>query len=215
MTISLRTGAVLCGLLILTACNSLTSDTISSFRLLFDEDRNRIPAERVNDPRADTLLVSTASAQGLFIAPPGSHGQIQWRGVTEQLETDNGRITQLVGMDVEVLVPLAANDPFRSGLIGVADGTRISRLVDLPLTYQTGLHQEAVYYRGPLEAIGQQSLQRIDEHIRMEQIGFQTTNYYWLDPETGRVRRSIQNPAPGLPTFDLLFTHQPARGKQP
>lgn len=206
---------MLCGLLFLTACNSLTSDTIRSFQLLLDEDRNRIPAERVNDPRADTLLVTTANAQGLFIAPPGSHGQIQWRGLTEQLETDRGRITQLVGMDVDVLVPLAANDPFSIGLLAVADGTRINRLVDLPLTYQTGLQQEAVYYRGPLEAIGQQSLQRIDEHIQMAQIGYQTTNYYWLDPETGRVRRSIQNPAPGLPTFDLLFTHQPARGKQP
>lgn len=215
MRYSLRAAALALGLLALSGCNSLTSDSVNSFRLLLDNDRNKIPAERVNNSRADTLLISAAGAQGLFIAPAGSVGAIQWRGVTEQLETHNGRITQLVGMSVDVLAPLNDNDPLTNDLQHIADGTEVVRSVDYPLTYQTGLQQVATYRRGPLEAIGTQTYQRIDEHIRMPQIHYQATNYYWVDPTSGRVRRSIQHLAPGLPTFDLLFTHQPPRGSQP
>ncbi|MEL0167511.1 MAG: YjbF family lipoprotein [Pseudomonadaceae bacterium] len=215
MRYSLRAAALALSLLALSGCNSLTSDSVNSFRLLLDNDRNKIPAERVNNSRADTLLISAAGAQGLFIAPAGSSGIIRWRGVTEQLETHNGRMTQLVGMKVDVLAPLNAEDPLARNLLQISDGTEIVRTVDYPLTYQTGLQQVATYYRGPLEVIGQQTYQRIDEHIRMPQIDYKATNYYWVDPATGSVRRSIQNLAPELPAFDLLFTHQPPRGDQP
>lgn len=215
----LRAGLLLLAALPLAACNSLTADSVSTFKLLADGKLNRIPAERIDNSRADTLLIAAGRAEGLYIAPAGSSGVIQWLGLTEQLETHNGRVTQLVGLKTDINAPLNPDDPFLTGLLAIQDGTQVVRSVDLPLTYQTGLLQVATYYRGPLEqldsAADQQQYQRIDEHVRMPQINYQTTNHYWVEPGTGRVRRSIQQPAPGLLEMDMLFTHQPVQGEQP
>lgn len=219
MTLSLRTGALLLAVLPLVGCNSLTATSVESLALLMDSDRNSISLERTNDARADTLLIKLDSAQALFEAPPGSRGRIWWYGPAQQLETYNGRITQLVGLETDVMTQPVDADPLTAGLLQVADGTQVTRSVDLPLTYQSGLQQIATYYRGPLEQIdfpGDLTLyQRIDEQVWMPQLKFRALNHYWIDPQTGSVRRSIQHPAPSLAVFDLLFTHQPARGVAP
>ncbi len=219
MTLFIRAAVLLIAALTLGACNSLTSDSVRSLQILTDGKQNRIPAERVNNPRVDTLLIAAGQAEGLYVAPKGSAGRIRWYGLTEQLETYNGRISQLVGLETDVTALLGNDDPFVTGLLNIDDGTQVSRTVDFPLTYQTGLQQLATYYRGPVEYLAidgkQQAYQRIDEQILMPQINFRATNYYWVNPATGQVRRSIQHPAPNLPAMNMLFTHHPAQGEQP
>jgi hypothetical protein len=209
---TLSGSLVLAALLGLGGCNSMTATAVDSIKLAVKGKVNTVPPERADNPRADTLLVSAGAAEALYVAPRNSSGQIQWRGITEQLETDGGRITQLLGMPIEVLAPLEQEDPLREGLMTLPNGTQVTRYVDYPLSYQTGLTQQATYTHGPLETMNifgrSQTLQRIDEQIWMPQIKYSAVNYYWVDPATGGVRRSLQYLAPGLPAFDLIFTHQ-------
>ena len=214
----LRSGLLLLAALPLAACNSLTADSVATFRVLADGKLNHISPEQINNPEADTLFIAAGLAEGLYVAPAGSSGVVQWYGLTEQLETQYGRVTQLVGLETDVNAPLNQDDPFATGLLNLDNGTQVVRSVDLPLTYQTGLQQIATYYRGPLEQFASepgQPYQRIDEHVRMPDLDFETTNYYWVDPATGKVRRSIQQPAPGMLTMDMLFSYQSAQGEQP
>lgn len=209
---TLSGSLLLAALLGLGGCNSMTATAYDTIKLAVQGKVNTVPPERANNPRADTLFVAAGAAEALYVAPRNSSGKIQWRGITEQVETHNGRITQLLGTPVEVLAPLDDQDPLSGNLLTVPKGAQVTRTVDYPLSYQTGLTQQATYLHGPLETMTvfgrSQALQRIDEQIWMPQINYSAVNYYWVDPDTGDVRRSLQYPSPDLPAFDLIFTHQ-------
>lgn len=196
--------------LCLSACNSMTATSIESINLAIKGKINEIPLDQIKSVEADSILIQAGAAEGLFVAPAGSIGRIEWLGLSEQVQTDHGRVTQLVGTATDVLSPLLAKDPFITGLLNVPEDTQVLRYVDYPLAYQTGLEQYATYKRGPLEEIKifNSSLphQRIDERIWMPQLHYKATNYYWVDPKSGSIRRSIQHVSPELPALDITLT---------
>ena len=73
--------------------------------------------------------------------------------------------------------------------------------------------------RGPVEKIdilgSVQPHQRIDETIWMPQLDYKAINYYWLDMQTGQVRRSIQHISPTLPVMAITLTRLPSMGETP
>jgi len=212
----MRKGLLALAVACLPACNSTTATSIETLNLAIRGKANEISLEQIRSVEADSLLILADGAEGLYVAPDRSGERVNWYGITEQVQTDHGRLTQLLGVKSDVLIPLAPNDPFIAGLMQVVDGTQTTRLVDYPLAYQTGLEQHATYERGPLERIEivgtLYNLQRIDEHIWMPQINFKATNYYWLDPATGRVRRSVQYLSPDLPAMDITLVRLPDAG---
>jgi hypothetical protein len=54
------------------------------------------------------------------------------------------------------------------------------------------------------------SSQRIVERIRVPQWRWHTKNEYWIDPQSGLTRRSVQNLRPDLPAISLELLHLPA-----
>ncbi len=196
----------------LTGCNSLTANSIDTIRLAWNGKVNEISDSQVQQVPGDSMLIRAGAAEALFVAPAGSSGCIDWWGIGEQVATCHGRISQIVGLESDVIQPLAEDDPFIRGLLHVTDGQQAFRSVDLPLTYQTGISQVATYTVGPLEALTlfgyTAQYRRIDEQIWMPELDYSALNQYWVDPASGQVRRSLQHPIPGLPVFEVITTHK-------
>lgn len=193
----------------MTGCNSLSGDALQTMKLAISGPESPITVDKVHAVNGPALAVRLGAAEAMLVSNGTGTGLVEWYGNTEMLLTQHGRVTRTAGLPADVIAPLVAGDPFNAGLLNVADGTEVVRLVDYPAQYQTGLRQYARYTRGPVETIeymGQRhQLQRVDEHIRMPELGFKATNHYWLEPDTGLVRRSIQYFTPDLPPLRLTL----------
>ncbi|WP_285275092.1 YjbF family lipoprotein [Halopseudomonas bauzanensis] len=192
-----------------TGCNSLSGDALETMKLAISGPESPVTIEKVNAVNGSALSVRFGAAEAMLVSNSSGTGLVEWYGNTEMLLTQHGRVTQTAGLPSDFTAQLVTGDPFNSGLLNVADGTEVVRLVDYPAQYLTGLRQHAWYKRGPVEAVeymGQRhQLQRVDEHIRMPELGFKATNHYWLEPDTGLVRRSVQHFAPDLPPLQLTL----------
>tara|TARA_R110001599_G_C12209138_1_gene656378 strand:- start:508 stop:1167 length:660 start_codon:yes stop_codon:yes gene_type:complete len=215
----IRGGLLALAAICLPACNSVTADSIETFNRALSGKVNEIPVAQIRAVTADSLLIKAAGAEALYVKLSSDGGRVNWYGLTEEVQTSHGRITQLLGFKNDALIPLVADDPFATGLMQVTDGTQVLRYVDYPLSYQTGLEQYATYYRGPVENVQildrVESHQRIDEVIRMPQLNYEAINYYWLDVQSGHVRRSIQHLSPEMPALDITLTRLPPAGDAP
>lgn len=190
-------------------CNSLSGDALETMKLAISGPESPVTIEKVNAVNGSALAVRLGAAEAMLVNNGSGTGRVEWYGNTEMLLTQHGRVIQTAGLPSDFIAPLVADDPFTGGLLNVADGAEVVRLVDYPAQYLTGLRQRARYKRGPVEAVeymGQRhQLQRVDEHIRMPELDFKATNHYWLEPDTGLVRRSIQHFAPDLPPLQLTL----------
>lgn len=193
----------------LAGCNSLSRDAVETMRLAISGPESVISVDRVNAVDAPVLLAELDGAEALLVAPGAATGRAEWHGLTEMLLTHHGRLVQSAGLPVDVIAPLVANDPFLTGLNRVTTGTEVTRLVDYPAQYRTGLRQHARYRVGRMESItymgARHQLLRIDEMINMPELGFRATNRYWVEPDTGLVRHSVQHLAPDMPPLVLTL----------
>ena len=206
MNLFTRGGLLALAAACLPACNSMTATSIESLNLAISGKANVISVDYIRSVKADSLYIQAGATEGLFVAPAHSGERVNWYGLTEEVQTDHGRVTQLLGVENDALIPLIPQDPFITGLMQVADGAQVLRYADYPLAYQTGLEQYATY---------RQPHQRIDETIWMPQLDYKAINYYWLDMQTGQVRRSIQHISPTLPVMAITLTRLPSMGETP
>ena len=193
----------------LAGCNSLTGDAVDTLRIAVTGPEPVATVERVNAVDAPVLLAELGVAEAMLVSPAQqATGVVEWHGVTEMLLTHEGRVIQSAGLSADVIAPLLPDDPFVVGLHTLADGHTVTRLVDYPALYQTGLRQQAQYQRRKVESItfmgAKHDLLRIDEKIHMPELGFKATNKYWVEPDTGLVRYSEQHLAPDM--FPLRLT---------
>lgn len=202
----------------LAGCNSLSGDSLATMRLALTGPESPISVERVNAVDGPVLLAELGVAEAMLISPAPIAELTEWHGTSEMLLTQGGRLVQTAGLPVDLIAPLAANDPFRTGLNNLVDDTQVTRLVDYPARYLTGLRQHARYRVGRIESVSymgtQHQLLRIDERIHMPELNFRATNHYWIEPDTGTVRRSVQHIAPDLPPLRLTVA-KPQGGRQP
>lgn len=205
----------------LAGCNSLTGDALQTMQLAISGPDSQIGAEQVQAVDAPVLLVELGVAEAMLVSNGPSAGLVEWYGVTEMLLTQGGRLVQSAGLPTDLIAPLASDDPFVHGLHTLTEGVELTRLVDYPALYQTGLRQHARYRPGRLEAItfmgANHQLLRIDEMISMPELDFKATNKYWVEPDTGLVRYSVQHIAPDLPPLRLTLvkTADQTTGAQP
>jgi len=191
------------------ACNSFSGDALNTMRLAISGPESVVTVDKVNTLSGPALAARLGAAEAMLVSTGTGTGIVEWYGNTEMLLTQHGRVIKTAGLPADFIAPLAANDPFQTGLLSVADGTEVVRIVDYPARYQTGLRQHARYKRGRMETIEymgkSQELQRVEEYIHMPELGFKATNRYWVEPDTGLVRRSIQHVAPDLPPLQLTL----------
>lgn len=194
----------------LAGCNSLSGDAIDTMRLAISGPESQISVKRVDAVDAPVLLAEMGVAEAMLVSPGRAHGLVEWHGVTEMLLTHEGRVVQTAGLPGDIIAPLlTADDPFVLGLHVIPDGLEVARLVDYPKQHRTGLRQYARYERGKVEPITfmgtSHQLLRVNEMIRMPELGFKATNQYWVEPDTGLVRHSVQHLAPDMPPLQLTL----------
>ena len=200
----------------LAGCNSLTRDAFDTLKLAYAGPAG-ITSEQIQAVDGPVLIVGFGEAEAMLVSAGPTAGLVEWYGTTEMLLTQGGRIAQTAGLPADLIAPLQADDPFIQGLTTLSDGDRFTRLVDYPANYLTGLRQHATYRTSGIESIAfmgtRHSLLRIDEQIHMPELNFSATNYYWIEPDSGTVRHSIQHIAPDLPPLRLTLA-KPSRARQ-
>lgn len=193
----------------LAGCTAMDNTSFETLGLAIGGLEPSISMADVNSVRGPALLVEFGQADALMVLGGLQGGYVRWTGITEHLTTDHGRLVQSAGLPTDIIAPLLVDDPFITGLHRLADGLEVSRQVDYPALYQTGLVQTARYQRGPLESLeimGQKrELQRIDERVEIPVLGYRALNRYWVDPDDGMVYRSVQHVAPNLPPLRLTL----------
>mgnify|MGYP000113721597 CR=1 FL=1 len=208
MNVLLR-GGLLCACLAgVAGCTATSGNAVDTLWFALRGQPSVVTPERLAALSTPALEINLGYANVLMVLGNQTGERQEWVGTAEMLVTHHGRVTQLVGLPIDPIMPLLPNDPFMSGLHRVADGTRVTRLVDYPARYQTGLRQHATYrQRGVTQQVihGETlELLRVDEEIRMPELGFRATNRYWLNPQTGFIHRSAQHLAPDLPVMELV-----------
>lgn len=190
-------------------CNSFSGDAFDTIKLAISGPESSISADRVHAIDAPVLVVEMGVAEALMVSNGSAYGLVEWHGVSEMLLSHHGRIVQTAGFSDDMIAPLIANDPFISGLHNVTDGQQLTRLVDYPALYHTGLQQHARYSVGKVQSIefmgSSHQLLRIDESIHMPELSFRAINQYWVEPDNGHVRYSVQHIAPDLPPLRLTL----------
>lgn len=201
-------GAAVIGL---AGCNSLTSNAVSSLWRAHVGVDGFVTAERLQAIHAPAMYVELGQTQALLVSPGpiSATGASEWRGVSEMLAAHSGRITQTAGLNPDVVVTPVADDPLALGLHRIPSGTKVTRVVDYPGQYRTSLHQHARYRVGSITTVKilgtRYRLRRVDERIHIPELGFKATNHYWVEPETGLVRQSVQYLGPEMPPIKLTL----------
>lgn len=213
----LRFGAAGLAGLVLAGCNSLTNTSYETIRLAISGPESLITTEVVESLGRPALIAQMGNSEALLVQASQFRVTSEWHGMQQGLVTRNGRLTQTAGVaeNGDLSAPLLPDDPFLGDLRN-ADGVEVTRLIDLPDRYLTGVPQQANYRVGKLEAIEimgeERQLQRIEEVIRMPVLGVKEKNLYWLDPASGQVIASKQFIVPELPPLFLTEVH-PAGGQ--
>ncbi|UAW99437.1 YjbF family lipoprotein [Halopseudomonas nanhaiensis] len=209
MTLLLRAAICCAACLWLTGCAPFSSASYQTLRIAVLGPQSQVTTEYVNQLDRPALIVRLGQSEALLTLASRAQAVAEWHGVEQHLVTRNGKLVHTAGLPLEadVIVALAADDPFAGDLRTIADGATITRLVDYPARYLTGVPQHARYTLGPREAMNimgrSVELQRLDEAVSMPALGFKANNRYWFDPADGRVLVSAQQIAPGLPELVL------------
>lgn len=214
----LRAGA--CGLagLLLAGCSPIAATSYDTLKLAISGPESVVTTELINTLARPALIARMGNSEALLVRASRYRLTSEWHGAEQGLVTRNGRLIQTAGVpeNADILAPLLPDDPFL-GDLREADGVEVTRLIDLPDRYLTGLPQQANYRVGPLESLEimgvDRQLQRIEETIRMPALSLKATNYYWLDPASGQVVASKQHLVPELPP--LFLTEVAPAGSPP
>jgi hypothetical protein len=193
----------------LAGCNSTTVDSYRTMKLAIAGPPPVATVGYVRSLDRPALAARLGNAEAVMVLAARRNGVDEWHGVTETLVLRHGRLVQSAGLPdgSDLIVATPADDPFQGDLRTLQDGTEVTRLVDLPARFLTGIPQYARYSLGPLqtrEIMGvKRELRRVDERISMPALGFRATNRYWFDPASGRVLISEQQWLPGMPGLIL------------
>lgn len=216
----LLSAGVLClGAVLVVGCNSMTSTAYQTINLAIRGADSSITTDMINRLGKTALIARLGQAEALLVLAGRSGVTSEWHGPSQFLVTRNGRLVQSAGSpdNSDLLAPLAADDPFLGDLRLLQDGQQLTRVVDYPKRFLTGLPQHARYTLGPVESVDimgvERTLQRIDEAIDMPTLNFRATNYYWMAPESGQVLASAQHLTPDQPA--LYLTEVSPTGGQP
>lgn len=211
--LNLLRHAVLAGVLALSVagCSSSTVDSVDTLRLAIRGPQPLLSVEQVNRVGQPLLLARWGMSEASMVRVVDHHNLTEWHGSSQVLVLQHGRLVMTAGLpeQADFLLELGADDPFVVGLQGITEGRQLTRLVDFPQRYLTGLQQQASYHKGPVEGItimGRQlQLQRIDERLSMPELDFHTVNQYWIEPDSGRILHSRQTLLPGLPPLIMTL----------
>jgi hypothetical protein len=204
--------------ILLAGCNSMTSTSYNTLKLAIGGSASVMTTDMINQLGRPALIARMGLSEALLVRASQYQQISEWHGAEQGLVTRNGRLIQTAGLPkkADLLAPLLPNDPFL-GDLREADGVAVTRMIDLPDRYLTGVPQQATYQVGKLESIEimgvDRPLLRVEEAVRTPALALSETNIFWVDPDNGHVVASKQYLVPELPPLFLSEVY-PA-GAQP
>ena len=214
----LRSAAGCLAGILLAGCNSMTSASYNTLKLAISGPESVMTTDTINQLGLPALIARMGLSEALLVRASQYQQTSEWHGAEQGLVTRNGRLIQTAGLPekADLLAPLLPNDPFL-GDLRETDGTTVTRMIDMPDRYLTGVPQRATYQVGKLESITimgiDRPLLRVEEAIRTPALGLSETNIFWVDPDNGQVVASKQYLVPELPP--LFLTEVYPAGAQP
>jgi len=184
--------------LLLGGCTTASRSTADAFRLLLP--RSVEPTrEAVASNRFPQMQVRTSDLASVAVLGYVDGNRQQWyAGKHGVFETDSNGL--LLGASVQVHrweTTIIGQSPFND-LLRLSAPVTVQRKYDWLDSYQLGVMVTGTLSREGIEEIdilGQKwSLIRLEEHLQGG--GMNNRNIYWVDPETGLIRKSRQFLAP-------------------
>lgn len=146
-------------------------------------------------------------------------GQLKWVSADNiMLVTEHGRITRTLGLNNDLMfISNKPNDPLKTANMA---GSHWLRATDwqsaeyglvLDSRFSEPSNEELTFFATPLP------VKKIVETLSMRdkpanwRFDGEWQNTFWIDNETGVVLKSVQQLAPGLPAFELVFISEVVR----
>ncbi|WP_338049183.1 YjbF family lipoprotein [Photobacterium sanctipauli] len=219
-------------LLALTGCSQKFKDVNDTLSLAFfgdpdvelqsDEITNLPYASiyaRVDDgPQAFMVLALAESKPSLSSNQSSQQNntpeklQLKWLSSDGgMLVTEHGRLVKTLNLPVGNLVNIASQqvDPLQAGLHLPNSPKTWQRIIDWQPGYHFGYTLTSTFDQQGTEIImvNQQPVEAMHfkEAVYVEELDMSYNNQFWIEPTTGKVLKSQQKLAPGLPYIDITL----------
>ncbi|MEW6765789.1 MAG: YjbF family lipoprotein [Pseudomonadota bacterium] len=181
-----------------------SSAPVGTLGLLFTGTQATLPtSEALNSfPYAAQFVRMGDGPKGMVVLGGVKQNQLSWVSQDRViLVTRYGRIIKLANWPVEIVGwRCQVEDPLPS--MNRTQHARFEYEIDL-----MPAHLSRIPVQAELERLGAEDIQvgdrtevgiHVVEHLRAAALDYEASNHYWLHPQTGRVLKSIQAPAPGI-----------------
>ncbi|MPS31265.1 MULTISPECIES: YjbF family lipoprotein [unclassified Salinivibrio] len=200
-----------------TGCTQRMQDLSDSFKFAYQgfpdakkswDEINALPyaslyAQLDNGPRGFMVLA---------FAEPSQHPSpnLKWlSGDHEMIVTRNNRIVKTVNFAEGNLTTTQVNspDPLSIGLSTIHMPHQWSRTLDWQPGNHSGYRADSTFTRGKPQTISVNGTKadtvQYHERVTLPTLNVDFTNHYWVSEDTGRMVKSYQHLAPGLPAVTL------------
>ncbi len=184
---------------------------------LGDEAENPMTRRQIDDsPYASIELRVGKSVLAVLVLEERVGSDLLWRsGDNRILQTRSWRLVKTANLPTDIAgTEFVSPDPLAVGLQNVSSGTQAKRIVDFR---DPGRYGRVVRSRfddlgsEPISIVGRTyptRLMREVNHVEVEDWDYE--NFYWFDPATGAVWRSVQHVDRSFPPFRISVLKPPA-----
>lgn len=194
----LRIGTIAALMLLIAGCTSISRSSADAVRMIVKRDL-QISAEQVAANRYAQIRVDGPDGAALLVLGNDDSGLTSWYAPGRIVFLRNGIIAETHGYPQDAMdIRLLGADPFAR--LGEVTTAATLRRYDWMPGYRFGTEVQGQLRRGAIENVeilgSRHRLQRFDEVLTGP--GVAATNVYWVEPDTGLIRRSRQFVAPGM-----------------
>ncbi len=197
----------------LSGCSSQGSNSVAldSIQTLVTRDGPAITREYVEQLPYASIL-TTAERNRALLVLVRDDGALHYRSANGKLLTlSNGRVIKTAGFETNLAgTTNHQRDPVQAGLHRVSQNYVFRRTVDLMPDHRFNLAAISRFRKRGIERVEilekSFNLLRVEERLEIPALGFKTTNIFWVEPDTGFVRKSRQTISPEAPTMEIAVT---------
>lgn len=198
---------------LLAGCSSQGSNSVAldSIQTLVSRDGPGITRDYVEQLPYASIL-TTAERNRALLVLVRDDGALHYRSANGKLLTlSNGRLIKTAGFDTNLVgTTNHRRDPVQIGLHRVPRDYVFRRAVDLMPEHRFNLAAISSFRKRGMERVEildkTFNLLRVDENLQIPALGFRTTNIFWVEPDTGFVRKSRQTISPEAPSLEIAVT---------
>jgi len=217
-----RAALISTAALLTAACGERQTGRLFKFaydRLFGEPKKNPMTRAQIEEnPYASIEMRVGPHVLGVLILIQRIGPDLEWRSPDlKYLHTRSWRLVKTAGLPINILrTEFIGSDPVAEGLQYAQSGAEAIRIVDFSNAERFGRVVRSRFQdqgEAPIRIVELDyptRLMREDNHVEIDDWEF--TNYYWYDPATGIVWRSIQHVDPAFDPLEISILKPPATG---